>query len=791
MELGWNLKLVLLDFSMLWKEKNFEVFHYFAATTEQSAVSTRSKAQKINNVTQDAKSVQKVKQSQKKEKPVKNNLEASAKKSSKKESPGTEVTFKNSTKKRTRRKLNLDKGEETENVDQNVDSNESIKILRDRHCDNVTTVKHNLLPLNVSKDLGSEKMANGKLQQRTSVKISPLIVTPKSTPPKLNLTPHRSKKTPKKSPISLGSPKTHSITIPKLFKSPRKLSLITTEDSKENLEKSDSNFDTKISKKSKKNSLNSPTSNRSVSMSPSSKIIKCKKFDINLSVRKFSKSPKIVLKTPKSKKSKSRKLKLLSPSRIKKSALETSLTSPNTTPTLNNVNLSRIRIKKSPLSKGKNLSSIKRRLLNSKLTKLLTVSQIKDVLAEPIVLLERLSPESLKQKNTHTMVASKTRSDTLNKVRSPSIKVESNLEVLVSKKDVSMSTKQNSSPKLRSSSSTKKPQINNSNRISPRIKYNTSTEKNGSSIPLMSSTPQEKKLTGMDTSLLSNASVTSVNNTSLNTRLRHRNRSNIENISEPSLLETYFTESNDSSQSLFSNDTKQNITYDNDDMEKKQKNNRDNTYELEQPQTLSLKRMIKKRTSTDANLTLRDNSKKTKVRFADVASGGDSARKSTNQLNRSRSSISHDANAQNRSNIMNSAYKSKKVETPKLTRNSLISSFKRSSPRIHGGTPKTQLSRLQVTPKTSASIENKSGKTKSLIFHIYFDFILYSNNVGLLIEKKSSMKKKVPNFGRIHEQMFAKSESLVDAKKRLEARHLAFSNLSISNLIFCVHQQFL
>lgn len=39
------------------------------------------------------------------------------------------------------------------------------------------------------------------------------------------------------------------------------------------------------------------------------------------------------------------------------------------------------------------------------------------------------------------------------------------------------------------------------------------------------------------------------------------------------------------------------------------------------------------------------------------------------------------------------------------------------------------------------------------------------------------MKKKVPNFEKIHEQMFAKSESLVDAKKRLKARHLAFSNL--------------
>lgn len=50
--------------------------------------------------------------------------------------------------------------------------------------------------------------------------------------------------------------------------------------------------------------------------------------------------------------------------------------------------------------------------------------------------------------------------------------------------------------------------------------------------------------------------------------------------------------------------------------------------------------------------------------------------------------------------------------------------------------------------------------------------------MDLLTEKKSSTKK-VPNFGKIHERMFNKSESLVDAKKRLEARHLAFSNLII------------
>jgi hypothetical protein len=61
--------------------------------------------------------------------------------------------------------------------------------------------------------------------------------------------------------------------------------------------------------------------------------------------------------------------------------------------------------------------------------------------------------------------------------------------------------------------------------------------------------------------------------------------------------------------------------------------------------------------------------------------------------------------------------------------------------------------------------------------------------VDLFTEKKSSTKK-VPNFGRIHEQMFAKSESLVDVKKRLEARHQAFSNL-ITFIISDTFRQFL
>lgn len=733
------------------------------AATAESAVSTRSKAQKINNVSQDvAELAQKVRQSQRKEKSAsvrKNASEASTKQSNRKKSP--EVTLKGSPKKRTtRRRLNLKADALVAQDEQNVKLGESIKILRDRHCDNIATVelvKTNLLHLNVSK--GLEKMPN-ELEQKA--KMSPGRVTPKSTPPKLSLTPHRSKKTPKKSPISLGSPKTHSLAISKLFKSPRKLSLAAEGESSESLENSSSNSHSKISRKRKKGSLgSSPMPDKSASTSPTVKN-KRKKSDINLKkfVRKFSKSPKIVLKSPKSKKSKVRKLKL-SPSRVRKSTPSTSPASPGATSSLKSPNTSRISAKESPLAKEKFLSPIKRRLLSPKLKKTLTASQIKDVLAEPVVLLEKLSPESMKRKY---MVARKIQLSTSVKEKSPSSGTRSNSKLLVSmeKTSTGASPKRNSSTNLRKSSMEKR--TGSTDRASPRIKHNTPIQGKNRS-PLKSSTPRQEKTALRDTSLtISNTSIDSVNNASFNARLtRHRNQSNtqlsssmdkstgIENVSAPFLFDNEII---DTSQSRLSNVVKRDTTYDKDNtMEKQQK---DNTYELEQPQTPSLRQMVKKRTSVNANLSSRDNTvKKAKVRFADVTTGADSAQKSVNKLNGSRSSILHNVGAQYRNNAMNSAQKSqtKKVQSPKFNRNSLISPFKRSSPRAHGGTPSTQLSKInQVTPKTFASVEKKS-----------------------VTEKKSSMKKKMPNFGRIHEEMFAKSESLVDAKKRLETRHLAFA----------------
>ncbi|EFN61190.1 hypothetical protein EAG_12749 [Camponotus floridanus] len=685
-----------------------------AGAAKQSAVSTRSKRQKINNENEDAvELIQQTRQSQRREKSfdVKNDFKAEQ--SIKKELPDAMIMLRRSARKKdSHQKFNLVQAEAEDKFtvqNLNMDTNESIKLLRDRHNKISMTehIKHNLSQSNTSQDLDSNKTLNKKFQRKTvaiDVKTSPIIVTPKSTPPKLSLTPHRSKKTPKKSPISLGSPKTHSITVSKLLKSPRKLSLLAT--SEENLNKSDNKSPNKRLEKTKKNDLNNSSMSNKLLTSPVTKSKHKKSDNLKTFVRKFSKSPKIMLKSPKSQKSKLRKLKLLSPAQKvnKKDSLKTSNTITSDTSDLNTTK-SKVDTKRSPLSKEKNLSGIKRQLI-----KALTVSQKEDVLTDPIVLLERLSPERIQNM---LAVANKSQSDTSVTTKSPLINRGTKFKVLRTSAGSNISVNQNSNAKLRNNNIEEKL----TNRVSPRIKHSTPMQRKDRSTPLLSSTPREENIPSIDINLVPNTSVISTDNIPINTRSRHQseNQSNmsntimdksttIENISKPSL----FDDISDVGQSHTSN-VKQDATYDKDYLitpVKELDNKKRNTYELEQPQTLSLRRMIRKRTSKDANLSFKENFKKAK--------------------------------------------RSRKIEISKLSRNSLASPFKtRSSPKINIVTPRVQLNRIQVTPQNCTLIEKKSAKKSST--------------------------KKVPNFGKIHEQMFAKSESLVDAKKRLEARHLAFT----------------
>lgn len=64
-----------------------------------------------------------------------------------------------------------------------------------------------------------------KKKSNPFVKSGDDTITPESSPMLVNLTPHRSSKTPKKSPVNIGSPKTHSLSPLRLSKTPRKLTI--------------------------------------------------------------------------------------------------------------------------------------------------------------------------------------------------------------------------------------------------------------------------------------------------------------------------------------------------------------------------------------------------------------------------------------------------------------------------------------------------------------------------------------------------------------------------------------
>ncbi|XP_011303505.1 serine/arginine repetitive matrix protein 5 [Fopius arisanus] len=79
---------------------------------------------------------------------------------------------------------------------------------------------------NVSSTMSKSIPQNRRFRQLRGKNNSPNNVTPESSPITVILTPHRSTKTPRKSPVSLGSPKSHSLSPRRLSKTPRKLSVI-------------------------------------------------------------------------------------------------------------------------------------------------------------------------------------------------------------------------------------------------------------------------------------------------------------------------------------------------------------------------------------------------------------------------------------------------------------------------------------------------------------------------------------------------------------------------------------
>jgi len=672
-------------------------------------MTTRSKAQKINNMNRDAnKSIKKTRK-RKKSSNIKNDLEVSIKKSPKRESPkAKKISSESEKKKVSRRKLKFI--EEPDTVDKfiiqkdlNTNSNELKvrteleRIVKDKNS--ISIKKKKLSKNNNSLLSNSQEMMtpNTKLKWKVvlkDIKTSPSMITPKSTPPRINLTPHRSKKTPRKSPISLDSPKTHTKAVPRLLKSPRKLSLSTLS-GPENTKKSNKKTHNKILEKTKHdNSVKLSPSNKDLSISAVKKS-RHKKSNINVktTVRKFSEQHRIVLNPRKSKKSGSPS-KSRSPHR---KYYKSMIAIPNST-----IDLDDTKSSNTPSHKSKTLLSIKRRFLNSKI---MTASQIRDLLAEPIVLLEKLSPKNISNMLTLSGIKLNTpirvKSSLINKNNSPKILMPTNSSIKLNE-----SADKNSSFRLRHS------RTKDSNKISLRNKDSTLIK--NKSIPLVSSTPREEKISLINIELFIDTPIVSVAKMSFNRSSRSNTQlsdiidksTDIADISKPSLIDI----SNDR-QSYLSNSTIQHrstrsqVNYDeNNTLLKEQENKKDDTYELEQPQTLNLQRMIKKHISTDANLITPQMDKKTKVHFANATSNTNSK---SIKWTASRSNTSHNAQ---RNSIMNSSYKLSQIKTPKFHRNSIISPFKRRASSTVKNKANIRLNMTENTPKTFGSISKKTGK---------------------------------------------------------------------------------
>jgi len=688
-------------------------------------MTTRSKALKINNMNKDA-----IKKTRKRKKSsnIKNDLEISIKESPKRESFKAKKTSSESEKKKgSRQKLKfiqepdaVDKSILQKNL--NISSNvlkvrkELEDIVKNKNSISIKKKKfskNNSSLLNNSQEMTPNQKLKWKVVLR-DIKVSPNMITPKSTPPRINLTPHRSKKTPRKSPISLDSPKTHTKAVPRLLKSPRKLSLSTLSGS-ENTKKSNKKTHKKTLEKIKHdNSIELSPSNKDLSTSAVKKSQKSNK-NVKTSVRKFSEQQRIVINPRKSKKSGSpSKLRLSSPHQ---KHYESMSTIPNITVDLNDTKSSSIRSYKS-----KTLLSTKRRFLNSKI---ITASQIRDLLAEPIVLLEKLSFKNI----SNILTISGIKLNTPIKVKSSLINKNNSAKILTptnSPIKLNESVNENSSFRLRHS------HAKDSNKIKLRNKDSTLIQEKNKSIPLTSSTPREEKISLINIELIIDTPIVSVAKMSLN----RSNRSNtqlsdimdrstiITNISKPSLMDI----SNDG-QSYFSNSTIQRkstqsqVSYDENNtiLLKELESKKDDTYELEQPQTLNLRQMIRKRTSTDVNLITPKMDKKTKVHFKNATSDTNSARKSI-KWTASQSNTSHNAQ---RNSIMNSSHKLKQIKTPKFHRNSIISPFKRRSSLTVKNKANIRLNMTENTPKTFGSISKKTGKILFLDLLVYV-FILNS-----------------------------------------------------------------
>ncbi|XP_043254904.1 uncharacterized protein LOC122398783 isoform X2 [Colletes gigas] len=185
------------------------------------------------------------------------------------------------------------------------------------------------------------------------------------------------------------------------------------------------------------------------------------------------------------------------------------------------------------------------------------------------------------------------------------------------------------------------------------------------------------------------------------------------------------------------------------------------TYELTEPKTPNLrKKQQKKRSAVAANLNEKAAKKNIKVHFT-----------SSKSL-RSLKSSSSDTNPMYRLRKQKEQIKDPRkvairIKSKRNIGKSPVNVFHRRSQFVSN---ENISSAERFTPKHQS--HNKSKR----ITNINAASSLPLNYSVKKSDPKYSAKKEVPNFTQIHKRLFAKSESIIDAKKRLKERHVALTS---------------
>lgn len=527
------------------------------------------------------------------------------------------------------------------------------------------------------------------------------IVTPKSSPISITLTPQRTTKTPKKSPLHLNSPKTHSRVSLTTPKTPRKLMLsVHSPTIFNNSEKS---------LKSRKSMNESTLSDDSMSNVK----VKLNKLKINQKgihsssqkILRLSKSPKIVLRSPKKSKSKSSKMGLSSEKNTSFTVIKTKKSPKKGISTkISNRSKKNYVVNKSlsrkaddldiTLTNSNNLSALYKEIISKKPV----------IILERIPLLENFIRSSKSINNQHFI------NSTFNVKQ-------------IEKQLFNISNSLKTSFALRPKKKEELSNINTLNLISsPQIKRKSHLTVSDNMLlhlsPKASSSPViEKRIHRRSIGL---------NLTNKTNEFYNSSQNNTINVNE------------------------------------KETNIANETYELLEPKTPCLQEQCRKRKAEEKySDNERDTKRTCKVHFA--ASESYTTRSQTTTLNNKNVEL----------NFPISLFKPESVNNIEIRKTPIIKRMSRSV--SNSSTNKN--TRNSEIKRSLFNNTRKIEKTPSSTL----------NNTKFIGSKeKKDIKvhsaKKIPNFYEIHKKLFSKMESLVDNKIRLIKQHKALKSLDVSKL---------